>query len=180
MLVQTNLENDIMPRHMLTFDFETYSLRPNAKVLSLGAVVFTPNSIVERVYLEFDLAAQSDRHEDPKTVEWWQSQGNPPISGDSPLLYGIKEVNALYKGWDCTEVWVNGSDFDIPIFYDIARKKSISPAWKYNQVRDVRTISKLFNIKGSLGATAHQALQDAEWNVSVVQELYDRFPEAFQ
>lgn len=61
-----------MIKHYM-LDIETLSTKPNAVVLSIGAVEFNPETgdIIREFYQELDLQDQPDRHIDISTIQWW-------------------------------------------------------------------------------------------------------------
>ena len=73
-------------------DIETLSTKPNAVVLSIGAVEFNPETgdIIRRFYQELDLQDQSDRHIDISTVQWWADRCKENV-GNLDLLANPKQ-----------------------------------------------------------------------------------------
>lgn len=61
-----------MIKHYM-LDIETLSTKPNAVVLSIGAVEFNPETgdIIREFYQELDVQDQPDRHIDISTIQWW-------------------------------------------------------------------------------------------------------------
>jgi hypothetical protein len=142
-------------------DFETYGLRPDCVVLSFGAaVVENPNT---SWYAEFDINNQPNRNVEEQTLVWWNSQKNAPIKGTMDLREGIADFNDWFLRLGGTELWANGTDFDIPILNSIIHQYSITPNWKYNSVRDYRTLKALFPqvAVGPFIGKRHNALDDA-------------------
>ena len=57
-------------------DLETLSTRPDATIVTLGAIKFNPHTVEEPhtgLYIRFNVDEQSDlgRHVDDGTLEWW-------------------------------------------------------------------------------------------------------------
>lgn len=138
-----------MPIHTM-LDIETLSTRPNAVVLSIGAVRFAlaPNvydgepMMSDAVILLPSLREQIalGRHVDPNTVSWWAKlpaaarehwAGKYPEStlNDSRVVLGD-----FVDGSET--IWAHGTDFDIGVLRTLFEV----PPWKYNVVRDARTI----------------------------------------
>lgn len=158
-------------------DFETLGLRPNANVRSLGAVVFTPElaSRAERddksFYAEITLdIPQKNRYIDLGTWKWWKTSAGTPMPDGTALLHeAINSFDAWLKHI-CPNsneliLWSNGTDFDIPILYSLYHTFQLTPYWTYNNVRDYRTLRKLFPMMTSpeFIGTKHHAYDDA-WN----------------
>lgn len=70
-----------MIKHYM-LDIETLSTKPNAVVLSIGAVEFDPETgdIIREFYQELDLQDQPDRHIDISTVQWWADRCKENVS----------------------------------------------------------------------------------------------------
>ena len=156
-------------------DFETLGLRPNANIRSLGAVVFSPYFLpLEESFHQatnLDLP-QYRRCIDPDTWAWWKQQeaeGNPMPTGQ----YYLQDVANNFRAWlhaQCPQpenlfIWSNGTDFDIPLLYSMFDDCNLTPNWNYNNVRDYRTLRKLFpNIAvPEFIGVKHVAVDDA-WN----------------
>ena len=155
----------------LMIDFETLGLRPNSVILSAG-VCSVPASLVPEAqwYGEFDALEQEgdpyNRVTDPNTLSWWMTQGNIP-QGEMPLQEGIISLQAhianlaqQYK----IELWANGTDFDIPLFYNALDQQNCPAPFKYDAVRDYRTMRKAFWEVPSppFQGKKHHALHDAK------------------
>jgi exodeoxyribonuclease VIII len=123
-------------------DLETLGVSPDATILSIGAVSFSQEGIHAEFYIEVDLL--QSRAIDPNTLKWWMQQENPPIHGIVPIREALLALYSFYNhhcgGGD---VWCKGTDFDAAILANAARQFSLVSPWKYNAVRDCRTIFAL-------------------------------------
>lgn len=151
-------------------DIETLGLQPSSVILSIGAVVFD-NISLEHIPEDFYVELNSDqpgRTCDKSTIEWWSKQSIKRPEGrldlfeasDSLLNWTRKIVGAGE-----VEVWANGTDFDITILTHMYRNIQNFIPWKYNEVRDYRTLYKLFpEIKRPEmdKSKKHNALEDAK------------------
>lgn len=166
-------------------DLETLSTRPNAVILSLGAVKFDPFSeridIDEGLDLRVDVDEQSALGRDiqEETVAWWEKQ--PPEVQDAAFnpdgrikLAGfIKTLNKFLVGAD--NIWCQGPAFDIVILEDLYRQLGIPTPWQFWQISDSRTLFKTHgdprdkNRKG-----AHNALMDCVYQAVGVQQVYQK------
>lgn len=159
-------------------DLETLALTPNARILSIGAVKFNRDrTSATYFYSELSSSYQSHRKVDSNTEEWWASQGNMP-KGIDP----IDKTLINFANWlvDNTipgtepELWAKGTDFDIPILYNVMRDFNIISPWKYNNVSDLRTLKKYLKPTFEVpeNPNPHNALDDAihqaAWVVSLI------------
>lgn len=166
-------------------DLETLSTRPNAVILSIGAVKFDPFSnridVDEGLDLRIDVDEQSalGRNVQEETVKWWETQPkevqdaafNP--DGRIGLNDFIRALNKFLVGAD--NIWAQGPAFDIVILEDLYRQLGIPTPWQFWQIRDSRT---LFGVHGDPRDKnrqgAHNALMDCCYQAMGVQEIYKR------
>lgn len=164
----------MIDRKHIMIDIETLGLMPESVILSIGAVCFIPSQtqISEELYIECD--PKQPRVIDTDTLAWWTKQSIPvPIHGTTTLPEALVQLQFFVKNQkehpdDVVEIWANGTDFDIAILYHAYRQFNIAPGWKYNSVRDYRTMRKMFphipqpaEIPGK-----HHALKDAIWQAN--------------
>lgn len=139
----------------IMIDVETLSTRPDAVVLSIGARKFTldeangfpvfgdPFLVIPSITEQIALG----RHVDMETVAWWQQQSSEAKAhwrdaSDSCISESIGNINNFF--WDVDPVnlvWAHGTDFDIPILKSLFG--IVKLPWKYNAVRDARTVYRL-------------------------------------
>lgn len=164
-------------------DLETLSTRPNAVILSLGAVKFDPFTdridVDDGLNLRIDVDEQTaiGRHVQDETVEWWSKQNkeaqdeafNP--EGRISLDQLTKHLNKFLVGVD--SIWCQGPVFDIAILEDLYRQLGIPTPWQFWQIRDSRT---LFSVHGDPRDKnregAHNALIDCCYQAIGVQHIY--------
>lgn len=148
-------------------DIETLGLMPESVICSIGAVSFIPSHqdpYLDAFYLECDI--NQLRGIDTDTLKWWNKQTIPlPIYGTQTLQSVLLDLNNWFKeqGKD-VEIWANGTDFDVSVLYNAYRQYNLAPPWKYNDVRDYRTMSKMFPhiARPPKAQDAHNALVDAK------------------
>lgn len=163
-------------------DLETLGIASDAKIISIGAVVFdVEKDLGDTFYIELDWNCGGQI--EANTVKFWMQQaskGNLPPMGNTVLSMALsKFIDYLKTVSENKEliVWANGSDFDIPKLYHVFSLCNYAPPWKYNNVRDYRTVSKLFSEYGlkpeKIGH--HNALADAKWQaihlISILKNL---------
>lgn len=165
----------------ITFDLETLGLTPDSVILSFGGIVFNPfnGDIKSHMYAVLETATQiaAGRIVDQSTDSWWNHPDRAaikPVYEGPPntFLTDLYSINNWIARNEASAVWVNGLDFDVPMLSHAFKQFGVSIPWKYNAVRDVRTISKEFSISPNRHGTHHNALDDSMWNVAVIQRFY--------
>jgi hypothetical protein len=153
-------------------DLETLSTRPDAMIVSIGAVEFGPGGLGDVFYGVVD-PARSSGHIDPATVAWWMrqsdlarsifSQSGDALSATLRALFDFIRANRwVYSLTPSCRIWAHGAAFDIPILENAIRREGLVVPWHYRAIRDTRTILDLAGIKvqGSEDSK-HLALDDA-------------------
>lgn len=174
-------------------DLETLGLQSNATVLSIGAVCFNSEvGVTDEFYAEIDPTTYPGVV-DFGTLKFWfkeVEQGSKvPINGTDSLNLVLMKLDEWFhkiSGGYSAEIvlWANGTDFDIPKLYHMYAAILKDPQWKYSNVRDARTLYKLFGaiygIKPPENTKKHHALEDARWQanwlisiLSNLEELID-------
>jgi hypothetical protein len=160
-------------------DLETLSTRPDATLLTLGAIKFDPYSDAEPnagLYLRVDVDEQSalGRHVDENTLEEIRNEA----LGDEDrisLSNMIKQLNKWCVGVD--ELWCQGPLFDYAILQNLYAQLGQPCPWNYWQIRDSRT---LFNMlpkdpRKDIQMSLHNALADCYFQAKSVQKAYKHF-----
>lgn len=159
----------------LMIDLETLSIRTNAVVLSIGAVIFDENNIIDTLHLFLEPESQEAKGRSilPSTVMWWLQQSDEARKN---LIAGEKNSTARalehFTGWvlghapDC--VWGNGAGFDNVITETLMRDYNAPIPWQHYQNQCYRTLkARLTNKAIKKGimwhqpTVAHDALADA-------------------
>ncbi len=137
-------------------DIETYDVTPSAVILSIGAERILGS---ETFYAEIELSTQYERTASIATKEWWAKQGNPPIHGTTTLHDALTSLSNWIKNPSQEPViWCKGTDFDTVILTHAYKSFGMETPWKYNHVRDCRTVFKLLGVTPS--RATHNALED--------------------
>lgn len=158
-------------------DIETLGLQPSSVILSIGAVVFDSHMLGD-FYVELK-HNQPGRTCDLETINWWNQQTIPIPNGTDSLYSGLDKfrswVNQI-KASSELEIWANGTDFDITILTHAVRQLDDFPVpWKYNAVRDYRTLYKLFpEVKRPEmdSSKKHNALEDAKHQAAHAELIF--------
>lgn len=169
----------------LMIDIETLSTRPNAVILSLGAVKFDPFS--DRIDAEEGLDVKIDvdeqtalgRHVQEETLNWWATQ---PLEVQEAALgerdrvsleQFTRMLNKMMVGSD--QIWCQGPAFDMVIIEDLYRQLGKPTPWQFWQVRDSRTLFGVFgDPRDKNRKNAHNALMDCVYQAMGVQEVYQK------
>lgn len=168
----------------ISFDLETLSTRPNAAIISIGAVAFDRDSgkIGTSLYLEIAVDdAIKHGHVSGSTIGWWITQGGSAKSVFSGKHEKVNLHTALCRvkafvmacGPDA-RVWGNGSTADITWLesaFASAGGFDMAVPWKYWNIRDVRTTvddAALPRDAVPREGTHHNALDDAVHQAKLV------------
>lgn len=162
-------------------DIETLDTVQSAVVLSIGAVVFDPesNELGEKFYVEFtdDLRNQQARGRtiNGDTVAWWMQQSaearllfapeESPGANRFTTITGLTEFSHYMarNGGKNVELWGNGADFDNVIIGSLYDSFDMKKPWSYGKNRCYRTIKRLFGEDVPLvrQGVYHNGLDDA-------------------
>ena len=164
-------------------DLETLSTRPDATVLTVGAIKFDPYTDLEPhsgLYLRLNVDEQSelDRHVDQGTLEWWAKQDEKirnEALGDEDrvqLTEFVRQLNKWCVGLD--ELWCQGPLFDYAILQNLYAQLNTPVPWNYWQIRDSRTLFKCCTSdpRKSMQTDLHNALADAYFQAKSIQVAY--------
>lgn len=167
-------------------DIETLGRRPGCKVLSIGAVVFDKNGLKDTVYVIIDRDNQGTLHEDPATLEWWQTQHDMLQDLESNnrsqrLDTALKQFNDFiaqsklkYNDPNLC-LWGNGPEFDNAILQVACAEMNIAPSWIHSDNRCYRTLKKMVpELKINRVGTLHNALDDANSQALHAIEILNR------
>ena len=150
-------------------DIETLDTEESAIILSIGACVISPNRYRATFYGELAVQHQHDlgRTSSEDTINWWNAQGNCPKHGTFPLGETLIEFSKWIAAQSVEPIiWAKGIDFDTKILAHAYKMCQLPVPWKYNSVRDFRTVKKLFSESVTptiSNAKPHNALADAEY-----------------
>ena len=162
-------------------DIETMSYHPNAIILNIGAIGFDPLSTdvydQHSFYARIDVESQVNRHEDPKTMEWWSKQSPQAIDeafgdGDDRISLEDALIDLDKLARKCARVWTNGIAFDMPILEHAYREINRAYPWQFWNVFDCRTIIKMNSIR-QVG-NSHHALEDCLNQITILQDSLKR------
>lgn len=167
-------------------DLETLSTRPNAAIVSIGAVFFDKD---EGLGEEFECVLDLDyqvkelgRHIAPGTVKWWLDQTadakavfkRPTVGVYQALDYFAMFLGGPVKSID-VKVWGNGASFDNVILGSLYEDAGVAQPWQFWNDRCFRTLKSEARsiMPPQFKGTAHNALADAkhqaEWAMQILR-----------
>lgn len=166
------------------FDLETYGVRPDAAVLSIGAVLFDERDLGSELYTSVSLESclLAGLTKDQSTIDWWDKQEAhvraawQDEQAKAPLL--IDALTAL-SGWlrdwcdpKSVRVWANGASFDLPILESAYRAVGADAPWAFWNHRCHRTMKNLApGVEVERLGTWHHALDDAKHQARQLQAV---------
>lgn len=177
-------------RHVM-IDLETMGLRPDAAIVSIGAVCFERSfseglskdvSLVSQFHTAISLKSCTELGltVDQSTVDWWMKQSAEARSSwqreDAPeLLQALSEFSNWVRAHSIGRevcAWGNGADFDLVVLKSAYEKVRADPPWRYYNQWCYRTVKALFPVAElPRRGTHHNALDDALHQVSVLQQI---------
>lgn len=167
----------LMREAHVMIDLETMGTTPDAAIISVGAVIFYPdtNELGATFHEKVRVSDWDDRRICASTVKWWMEQSDAArralFEGESKFLV---EVLGLLVTWinaqvlsrgDNLFVWGNGATFDISLLENAYTQHYQRAPWEFRDVRDYRTLRHLAAMANfecdSTITVAHDALADA-------------------
>lgn len=177
----------------LMIDLETMGNKPNAPIVSIGAVFFEPSTgeLGEEFYRVVSLKSSMDGGAvpDPDTIMWWMQQSEEARTAicdkDAITISAalIKLNTFIRDNADPAkvQVWGNGATFDNVILRASYEREFVPCVWKFWNDRDVRTIVELGRTIGinprrdiPFEGDMHNALADAKHQAKYVSAIWQR------
>ena len=137
-------------------DLETMGNKPNAPIVSIGAVFFDPSlgELGKEFYQVVTLKSSVDGGAvpDPETIMWWMQQSEEARLAICDKESAVSIATALSSltcfirdnaNPDKVQVWGNGATFDNVILRSSYEREWIPCLWPFWNDRDVRTIVEL-------------------------------------
>lgn len=165
----------------LMLDIETLGTRPNAPILSIGAVLFDPNTGKQGAtfYRAID-PANAFLHgvPDGDTFKWWMEQSDAArkaaVAGTTLLPDALTALTKMPVVWKDVQVWANDPDFDVTILtYAFHKTLGQLPPWRFWNTRSCRTIAEIAGKRPPKpSGVHHNALDDAIHQAKWVSEMW--------
>ena len=175
-----------MPKKHIMIDLETMGLEPNAAIISIGAVHFTKDTLLEEFYSAVSLKSCMDHGltTTSSTVDWWMKQSAEARMAwqteDAPTLpTALSEFNHWLRSIGSDKEicpWGNGADFDLVLMISAHRALQADPPWKYYNHHCFRTMKNMFRVAETprLGIH-HNALDDAKHQAVHLQRILTNY-----
>lgn len=175
---------DSQKRH-LVLDLETFAIAPNATITEIGIVdILSDDRFYVRINPDEMLTSSAFSHSQ-QTIEWHLKRdpnyvvtlghcGMRPDVAAGSLSNWLKEKK-IQSGQELV-IWTQGIDFDIPIITNFLQHYGYPLEWKYNDVRDIRTLAAFFpNVEYKKGN--HSASEDSFMAAQYLRKLAHGWPE---
>jgi len=149
----------------IMLDLETLSTHANAAIVSLGAVFFDDEKLIDDFYCAVSVSSNINnrRHIAADTLVWWMRQSNEAraLFNDAKAI-SIKQCLIDFQTWclACRKdidtdtsslaqsdimLWGNGSDFDNVILADAYTQFHYRQPWEFNNNRCFRTLKNIYS-----------------------------------
>ncbi|WP_251843258.1 exonuclease [Enterobacter hormaechei] len=188
---------DMLYTHLMV-DIESLGKKPDAPIVSIGAIFFDPASgqTGPEFYkvISLESAMEWGGVPDASTILFWL-KATPEARSEIVMDHAIPLDDALLQfkdfiaenaanGKDTVQVWGNGATFDNVLLEDSYARTGISCPWKYWNNRDVRTIVELGKAVGytprheiPFEGEPHKAISDARHQVKYVSAIWQHLTE---
>ncbi|MBE4813859.1 MULTISPECIES: exonuclease [unclassified Enterobacter cloacae complex] len=185
---------DMLYTHLMV-DIESMGEKPDAPIVSIGAVFFDPASgqtgpVFYKV-ISLESAMEWGGVPDASTILFWlkeTSEARSEIVMDHAIplddaLLQFKDFIAenAANGKDTVQVWGNGATFDNVLLENSYARTGITCPWKFWNNRDVRTVVELGKAVGCepryeipFDGEPHKAISDALHQVKYVSAIWQR------
>ncbi|MFK3911325.1 3'-5' exonuclease [Enterobacter cancerogenus] len=182
----------------LMVDVESLGKKPDAPIVSIGAVFFDPASgqTGSEFYkvISLESAMEWGGVPDASTIIFWL-KATPEARSEIVMDDAIPLDDALLQfkdfiaenaanGKDSVQVWGNGASFDNILLKDSYDRTGIPCPWKHWNNRDVRTIVELGKAVGytpryeiPFEGEPHKAISDARHQVKYVSAIWQHLTE---
>lgn len=153
-------------------DLETMGTRPDAPIISIGAVAFDNLSVLDTFYVNVNLssAVNSGAKIDGQTVMWWLRQDDIARSAFEEgqdvahsMVGALTEFSANWMAkYEVQGIWGNGATFDNVILRESYHRAAVPFPFPFWLDRCYRTVKSMYpSIKMERSGTHHNALDDA-------------------
>ena len=152
----------------IMIDLETMGTRPDAPIVSIGAVAFNGAGIANDFYRNVDLktSVAGGGVIDPDTLMWWLRQDNPARealtdAAGIALTYALHDL-AMWFPNNLSGVWGNGASFDNVILSESFIREGVEQPWPFWKDKCYRTVKGMYpDVALERSGTHHNALDDA-------------------
>ena len=176
----------------LMIDLETMGNKPNAAIMSIGAVFFEPatgdtgNKFYSNVLLESETELGASL--DAGTIMWWLMQSGEAraaiASASRPIANVLADLSLFVSECQTSssvQVWGNGATFDNVILRSAYQRTQLTAFWPFWNDRDVRTMVEMGRQLGidpkrdmPFSGDRHNALDDAIHQAQYVSVIWQK------
>lgn len=170
-------------RHAM-IDLETLGTGVDCVVLSCGVAFFDERGTLPGGwYTLLDLDEQlRKRRVDAGTLRWWMEQEkvaqDAAFKGNNDTVLSIADFhrNLTRELNGAERVWSHGLNFDVCILDHMFSREGLRSPWKYNAVRDTRTMYDLvpWDDLPKREGVYHNALHDAKHQAACIVTVMKR------
>lgn len=156
------------PRHnLMMIDIETLNTKRDSAIISMGYLMFSRDKLGE-MSKEKLVCIDPFSHEGygTRSISWStlkfhlslpQETHQYLLEGNEvSLMKALTDLSSYIEKHQPQEIWANGICFDITILEDCFEMMEVPIPWKFNQVRDARTIYKEAKITAEHWSGAHE------------------------
>lgn len=166
----------------LSLDLETGGITPGCGIWQIGCVVLEDPRIQFKATINPKVMFGAPWTVDGNTLKWQQdkNKSNWEAAFDNYDYITISSALRAFADWyKALEVnfnlylWTKGPHFDIAILDEAYRRTGSPIPWKYNSIRDMRTLQHLFpNVEVPKPDGTHDALVDALWQADIIRACF--------
>lgn len=159
-----------MQKHLM-IDIETLGTDPRSVMLSIGAVKFTEEKILDGFYCVLDADEQLrtyKRQVSADTISWWTERDVAARAVfNAKNKFSLETMLDQLIEWigddaDHIKVWANGASFDLPLLATAFTDTGRRAPWRFWNERCYRTVKSMSAIGApNRTGTHHNALDDA-------------------
>jgi hypothetical protein len=168
-------------------DLETMGTRPNAPIISIGAVAFNAMGVTDQTFyrnVSLKSAVESGAVIDPDTVMWWLRQDKAAQAAFEEgqdeavsLEQALRDFAEFWRGYgdNLKGFWGNGASFDNVLMHESGLRCGV-PTWPFWKDRCYRTIKSCYpDIKTPREGVHHNALDDAQYQALHLIEINKKY-----
>lgn len=184
----------------IMLDIETMATRPDAVIVSIGAVFFDlddPDNLYGPEFyqcIDMNSCAEKGLQFDAGSISFWLSnkvteQARQDLFKDATSLENALRLFSVFTKHEQAKknvaVWGNGVGFDNTILRNAYKACNMKTPWHYRDDRDVRTLVAFGKSIGmnknhvERDGTYHNAVDDAKHQVKYCSEIYQRMKQGW-
>lgn len=152
-------------------DIETLGLLPGSPIAQIGWQLFDPEGDgidtqdSGSIDVDLDSCGEFGMTMSMDTVRWWMQQDDKARaiftrSGVS-LKHALEILDDMFRTRRPGRVWFKGPQFDGSLLQFCYAHVGREPPWHYRAVRDLRTLTDLFEVQEAEPMVEHDAREDA-------------------